>query len=162
MSEQPYTIYDPDILPKVSGHLTAIDTETTGLKWYKNHIIGVSVECPTAGVQGFIHCETERRRQWVYDEVQKIDRGTEVIMHNAKFDLHMLNADPDALGWQMYDVPVMLSNIDSRPMNSRKLERAEQTWLGKDSKRQHSHNAGPKNKHWLWDKEPTTDTLATS
>jgi DNA polymerase-1 len=145
-------------LPKVSGHLVAIDTETTGLKWYKDHIIGVSIECPTAGIHGFIHCKDERRRQWVYEEANKIERKTEVIMHNAKFDLHMLNTDPDALDWQIYDVPVMLSNIDSRPMNSRALDRAEKTWLGSESKRDHIFSSGgPKNKPWLWDDEPLAD-----
>ncbi|MCK4825128.1 hypothetical protein KA005_55785, partial [bacterium] len=158
MSDMPYEIYDPDILPKLSGHLVAIDTETTGLKWYKDHIIGVSIECPSANIHGFIHCKEDRRRQWVYDEAQKIEGGTTVIMHNAKFDLHMLNTDPDALGWTMRDTPVMLSNIDSRPMNSRALDRAEKTWLGKDSKRQHIHSAGGHaKKHWLWDSEPLAD-----
>ena len=158
MSEMPYKIYDPDILPKISGHLAAIDTETTGLKWYKDHISGVSIECPTAGINGFIHCAEERRREWVYEEAQKIDKGTEVIMHNAKFDLHMLNTDPDALGWQMYDVPVMISNIDSRPFNKRGLDPAEQTYLGTDSKRNHLHNAGGnRKKPWTWDLEPLAD-----
>lgn len=158
IAEMPYEIYDPDILPKLSGHLTSIDTETTGLKWYKDHIIGVSIECPSAGIHGFIHCKEDRRRQWVYEEARKIERGTTIIMHNAKFDLHMLNTDPDALGWTMRDVPVMLSNIDSRPMNSRALDRAEKYWLGTDSKRQHVHNAGGKrNKPWTWDPEPLAD-----
>ena len=157
---KPYEIYDPDILPKISGHLVAIDTETTGLKWYRPdvHVIGVSVECPTANIHGFIHCQDERRREWVYDEIQKIEPKTQVILHNAKFDLHMLNADPDKLDWQIYDVPVMLSNIDSRPMNSRALDRAEKLWLKTDSKRQHLYNAPSKRKKvWEWPEEIRAD-----
>ncbi len=89
-----YKIYDPDILPKVSGHLVSLDTETTGLKWYRPdvHVIGVSVECPTANIHGFIHCQDERRREWVYDEIQKIEPKTQVIMHNAKFDIPLLGS----------------------------------------------------------------------
>ena len=73
----PYRIYEPDILPKVSKHLVSIDTETTGLKWYKDHIIGVSIECPTANIHGYIHCMDDRRRQWVYEEIQKRIKGTQ-------------------------------------------------------------------------------------
>lgn len=158
MSELPYKIYDPDILPKLSGHLVAIDTETTGLKWYSDKVIGVSIECPTAGIHGFIHCREDNRRQWVYEEVGKIDRGTTVIMHNAKFDLHFLGADPDALNWNMRDVPVMLSNIDSRPMNSRALDKAEKTWLKTESKRQHVLAAPSKRKNvWEWPDDVMAD-----
>src|SRR3990170_5258707 len=104
MDDKPYKIYDPDILSKVSGHLVALDTETTGLLWYRPgiHVIGVSIECPGADIHGFIHCMDDRRRQWVHEEAQKIGPGTQVIMHNAKFDLHFLGTDPDELGWQIY------------------------------------------------------------
>ena len=153
MAEKLYEIYDPDILPECSGNLVAIDTETTGLFWYRpeQHVIGVGVECPGANVHGFISCRDERRRQWVYEEVQKISPGTQVIMHNAKFDLHFLDADPDALGWQIYDIPVMLSNIDSRPQHRRALDFAERLYLKSDSKRQHLYDApSSRKKIWTW------------
>ena len=160
MADKAYEIYDPDVIPKCSGKLVAIDTETTGLFWFRSdqHIIGVSVECPDAGVHGFIHCMDDRRRQWVYEEVQKLEPGTQVIMHNAKFDLHFLNADPDVLGWQIYDVPVMLSNIDSRPQHRRALEFAERLYLRSDSKREHIYAApSSRKKVWEWAPEVRAD-----
>src|SRR3990172_9943759 len=160
MDEKPYEIYDPDVLPRVSGQLVAIDTETTGLHWYRQdqYVIGVSVECPSADVHGFIHCMDDRRRQWVYDEIQRIGPKTQVIMHNAKFDLHFLNADPDELGWQMYDVPVMLSNIDSRAFHRRALDFAERLYLKSDSKRKHLYTTtGKRKKVWEWPPEVRAD-----
>jgi len=160
MDDKPYKIYDPDILSKVSGHLVALDTETTGLLWYRPgiHVIGVSIECPDADIHGFIHCMDDRRRQWVYEEAQKIGPGTHVIMHNAKFDLHFLGTDPDELGWQIYDVPVMLSNIDSRPQHRRALDFAERLYLKKDSKRRHLFEApGKRSKVWEWPPEVRAD-----
>lgn len=155
---KPYEVYDPSIFPKLSGHLVSLDTETTGLRWYKDHVICVSIECPTANIHGVVLCKEERQRQWVYEEVQKIDKGTTVIAHNAKFDLHMLNADPAKLNWQIYDVPVMLSNIDSRPMNRRALASAEKKWLGTDSKRQHIYDTpGKRKKVWEWPEEIMAD-----
>ena len=159
MADMTYKIYDPDILPKCSGHQVVLDTETTGLKWYRPgiHINGVGIECPTAGIHGFIHCMDERRREWVYEEVQKIDKGTTVIMHNAKFDLHFLKTDPEKLGWNVRDIPVMLSNIDSRPQHKRALAFAENLYLGTDSKRQHLFNAPSRKKIWEWDPEVRAD-----
>lgn len=36
-----------------SGHLVAIDTETNGLHWWENKVIGIGIHCPTAGIQGY-------------------------------------------------------------------------------------------------------------
>lgn len=38
-----------------SGHCLAIDTETTGLSWHKDSLIGIGIHCPTAGVSGYVH-----------------------------------------------------------------------------------------------------------
>lgn len=37
-----------------SGHVVAIDTETNGLHFWENKIIGIGIYCPTAGVQGYV------------------------------------------------------------------------------------------------------------
>lgn len=36
-----------------SGHLVAIDTETNGLHWWDNQMIGLGIYCPAAGIQGY-------------------------------------------------------------------------------------------------------------
>lgn len=33
----------------------AIDTETTGLSWHRNGLIGIGIHCPKAGVSGYVH-----------------------------------------------------------------------------------------------------------
>lgn len=37
-----------------SGHTVSIDTETNGLHWWENKMIGFGIYCPTAGVQGYV------------------------------------------------------------------------------------------------------------
>lgn len=62
-----------DIL-RCKGHVVAIDTETNGLLWWDNKMIGVGIYCPTAGVQGYAHTCTfedqpfgkpKSRREWL-------------------------------------------------------------------------------------------------
>lgn len=48
-----------------SGHVVVVDTETNGLLWWENQIIGIGIECPTAregkGVRGYVHtCSFEQ------------------------------------------------------------------------------------------------------
>lgn len=38
-----------------AGHVLAIDTETNGLHWWRNNLIGIGIECPGAGIRGYAH-----------------------------------------------------------------------------------------------------------
>lgn len=44
----------PDDIRKCRGHRVVLDTETTGLEYYKQDIIGVAIHCPDAGVSGYM------------------------------------------------------------------------------------------------------------
>ncbi|KKK84893.1 hypothetical protein LCGC14_2778730, partial [marine sediment metagenome] len=123
-----------DIL-KCSGRWITIDTETNGLLWPHNHIIGVAVYCPEENIHGYLPTLTEQERRDVYSAFQELMSGTNIIAHNAKFDLHFLNADPEKLGWNIYDTTDLIHLLDSR--NKKALATAEAIFLGEDSKRDH-------------------------
>jgi DNA polymerase-1 len=45
-------------LIKLKGQIFAIDTETTGLEWWKDSLIGVSIYCPTLALNEYYFCCT--------------------------------------------------------------------------------------------------------
>jgi DNA polymerase-1 len=47
-----------------SGYPVAIDTETTGLRWYSDGLIGIGIHCPQAGVSGYAHICNYRTINW--------------------------------------------------------------------------------------------------
>lgn len=42
-------------LKKLKGQVFSFDTETTGLRWYQNGMIGVCVNCPAIDMKGYIY-----------------------------------------------------------------------------------------------------------
>lgn len=48
-----------DIL-SCAGKVLSIDTETTGLHWYSDKLIGIGIHCPAANVSGYAHTCTYR------------------------------------------------------------------------------------------------------
>src|SRR5690606_21975903 len=74
----------------------AVDTETTGLDVYSDHIVGISLTLPRNNYHVYIpvaHDEGEQLdRDYVLAElkpiIERIDIGK--VLHNAKYDMHML------------------------------------------------------------------------
>lgn len=151
-----------------SNKTVAIDTETTGLHWFRSdqYIIGAGFYCPEANVRGYMHIDTWEERRTFYEVIRQLRGGTHVFMHNAKFDLHFMGVNPEEVGWHIWDTSVMAHLIDSRPQHPKALAKLEKIWLGKDSKRQHVTQAPARTKIWDW--SPNTrfdygynDTLIT-
>jgi DNA polymerase-1 len=143
-----------DIL-KCSGKVVAIDTETTGLRWWENHIIGVSVECPSEGVRGYMPTLDEREIKAAKSAVRSLESKTVVMMHNAKFDMHFLDIDPTTTGWGFIDTTILIHLIDSRYPKA--MEKAEKIFLGTSSKRAHVTQAPSRKKIWEWPLETVVD-----
>ena len=128
------------LLTKCSGKRVALDTETTGLFWWRDHLTTVSFHCPDAGVEGsidFAESWTEELQAEVRQIVNDtLAAGTTVILHNAKFDLSFLGVPDDIVmhGWTIVDTTVLIHLYDSRLPKS--LEKAEKLLLGGNSKRQ--------------------------
>jgi DNA polymerase I-like protein with 3'-5' exonuclease and polymerase domains len=75
-------------VPRLSEFpVIAIDTETTGLHWWKDKVFGISVSTPGGQDWYWDIREEPRAVEFLRDEIPKCQW---VVAHNAKFDWHML------------------------------------------------------------------------
>lgn len=137
-------------LAKCNGKRVVLDTETTGLFWHKNVIIGLGIHCPDAGVSGYVPALDIFARRDIYSAVKEISPGTTIIAHNAKFDLHFLNANAATQGWNLIDTTALVHIVDSRKKKA--MSDAERVFLSSESKRMHVDAAphGLTKKVWEW------------
>jgi len=57
------------------GKPVAIDTETTGLHWYSDDLIGIGVHCEQAGISGYAHVCTYETIQWGKPKSKQVWKG---------------------------------------------------------------------------------------
>lgn len=79
--------------------LIALDTETTGVGW-EDRTVGISLSLPTADIHvyipyGHITDEDQLSRDRVIGALKtELERaGLKLVLHNSKFDVHMLDKD---------------------------------------------------------------------
>ncbi len=90
----------------LNSDLICVDTETTGLEWYKGHkVFGISISAPVNGRAALIADPLHEPVHSVYIDVRnhgaamyrkigkKLESAKLVVNHNIKFDLHMLAND---------------------------------------------------------------------
>lgn len=77
------------IFPRLENYdVVAIDTETTGLDWFRgDKPFGVAIALPNGYSEYYDIRKDLAAYQWLRDSVHKIRRP---INHNMKFDIHML------------------------------------------------------------------------
>ncbi len=121
-----------DALEACGGKSLVFDTETNGLHWWKNEVIGIGVYCPEIDLKGYL----PTTNPGVYERAQRVMRhwpaGTSITGHNLKFDFHMMRMEPYGAKWNLFDTTVMLHLIDSG--RSKALRFAEKRWLKTESK----------------------------
>jgi DNA polymerase-1 len=134
---------------KCKGHPLSLDTETTGLEWHQGKkITDTGVYCPDLGINGSVVTTTDYERSLVYQAMQEFGPETNIVMHNAKFDLHMLKMNPGRQNLTILDTTVMVHLLDSR--NPKALKKVEQIFLGTDRKKLHLEAAPLRAKIWDW------------
>jgi DNA polymerase-1 len=188
-----------DQIRSCRGKTIVLDTETTGLEWYRQDIIGVGIHCPQAGVSGYFptctyeevaYGKEKSRKVWlgkrdyskssqgrkvletiteqkkrntaipdkdlIYDAMAAIDYmaydpKTTLIGHNLKFDAHFCNLLLYHMPCKILDTAVMVHLYDSRLRKS--LDKAEEYFLGTNSKREHVELAKGESRlmPWNWD-----------
>jgi DNA polymerase-1 len=150
-------------LAKCDGHVVAVDTETTGLRWYENKIIGLSAFCPTANVWGYLPLEDNIVLNTCREILMWWNSKTVAIFHNAKFDLHFLGINPNIANFKVLDTAIMIHLYNSRL--PKKMVKAEEYFLGTSSKREYIETP-VRTKIWNWDielikKYASNDVLVT-
>lgn len=70
--------------PRIDGAVIALDSETTGLKWWSDDIFGFSV---SVGDQDYYWDVRDQPQSldWLADSIKSVKRA---YLHNAKFDIH--------------------------------------------------------------------------
>jgi DNA polymerase-1 len=106
-------ILTPEHLLACSGKRVCLDTETTGLKWWDDKLVGLAIWCPDADIRGYIHTETDAERAELKRAVQKLSSDTVPIAHNLKFDFHFLDLSPKKFD-DIIDTTVLVHLLDSR------------------------------------------------
>ena len=140
---------DPEDILKCAGKRVALDAETTGLRWWRDEIIGLGVWCPDANLYGYMPAYEKREQKRITALLHRLPANTTVIMHNVKFDLHFLGVDPNETGWKLLDTAIMVHLVDSR--NAKKLDKASKKYLGDASKNSFKNKIPSKNKNKVWE-----------
>lgn len=144
----PEQITFDDVL-KCSGKRVALDTETTGLDWWRDHYIGLGIWCPDAGIHGYLPTYEPRERQRLGHILSRWSPETTAILHNAKFDLHFLGINPQENGWKFIDTTVLVHLMDSR--NYKSLDKASTKYLGDSSKGTFKHKVPKRKAKKIWE-----------
>lgn len=77
--------------------IIGLDTETNGLDYDKNHIVGISITLPVADYHCYIPVRHENEGieqlapEYVFNSLKPYleNEGLKKVLHNAKFDMHM-------------------------------------------------------------------------
>lgn len=162
-----YTQLGPaELTARLRGQAFALDTETTPLPGFdhpkaaliphQSRVVAASLACHATDVHTFVPLydadALERFRAWLVELLQNAD--TTLIGHNLKFDLHQLRIRAASIVAKIADTSVMVHLLDSR--RRKKLEEAEEDWLGTTRKRDALRAVGERSaKHfatWSLDK----------
>lgn len=119
-----------DSYPRLSDHhCVAIDTETTGLRWWVDRIFAISLSTPDGADYFWDIRDNPGAVEWAREEFPRIKRP---VFHNAKFDIHMLREIGVSMGdlTRVEDTMVRAALLDEH-LVSYELDYLGQKYLGK-------------------------------
>ena len=130
-----FPTFTPDDLHKLNGCKFTFDTETSGLQWHKDKVLGLGVYCPDV-LTGYLPIGTVDLLQDVVRTLYTLNADTLAVAHNLKFDCHFLGLNPRKFSGSMRDTVVMAHLWDSRHrLHPKKLASLEKEHLYTQSKK---------------------------
>lgn len=131
------------------GATLALDTETSGLYWWRDRVIGIGIYCPSRGIKGYFPISYSDDMNSAVEVIRGWGKGTTVICHNLKFDFHMLGIDPAHVDFRIMDTTVLVHLMD--PRNRKDLETSSLKYLKGSAKKTFIYKIkGKKAKIWDW------------
>lgn len=119
--------------------ISAIDTETTGLDVYDDQIVGISLTCPLADRHCYIPIghetdEPQLELDFVLWRMKDylLSRDHRKVLHNAKFDIHMLIRHGVRMRGLYWDTQVAHSLLNENEVSNR-LKDLATSYLGEPS-----------------------------
>jgi len=114
--------------PRIEGCDIALDTETSGLRWFKESVIGVTVA--TADTEWYFDTRLQPGAlPWLTDTLRGVKR---VVLHNAKFDAHFLANEGIHLPWDRVDDTMVLAGLCNEHEPSYSLDNLGKKYIGQE------------------------------
>lgn len=130
----------------VNYPVVAVDTETTGVKWTRDRVFGVSVTVPACSLEELLADPVRAPVRSAYIDVRRspeqykalaavAPRLRRVVAHHAKFDLHMLRNDGAEFDLTAIDCTMIRAALINEHLHSYSLDSLAERYLGlnKDS-----------------------------
>ncbi|MGC4375767.1 DNA polymerase [Fictibacillus sp. Mic-4] len=98
--------------------IIAVDTETTGVDVYSDHIVGISLTLPRANYHVYIPCghveDEQLDRDYVLTKLRPVieDENIGKVLHNAVFDIHMFLRYNIMLNGLKWDTQIAMSLLN--------------------------------------------------
>lgn len=133
--EDEHLFGSPEDILRCEGARVAVDTETTGLCFWRDRVTGLGVYCPDREINFFIETLEPDRFKACSDNLAAIAANpeTQIRVHNGKFDFNFMGVRLSDARAKLVDTAIAAHLVDSRL--SKRLGDLEERFLGTTTKK---------------------------
>lgn len=133
--EDEHLFGSPSDILRCEGAKVAVDTETTGLCYWRDRVTGLGIHCPERGISKFIMTLEPDVLATCTTALAVIANNpeTQIRVHNGKFDFNFMNLLMPGMRAKLVDTGIAAHLVDSRL--SKRLGDLEQKFLGTTTKK---------------------------